>query len=237
MRDTSEQPSENSRGIDALCGKATIRSRSLKMSLSPSTPSPRFPEANARINYEPCSNSRTEERRAAGANGVAEGGGHPYYGRSWETPRFLCPYVSLSLSFRSLSSTSPLFYFCFEALFNFCREIFPSRNDYCSLEIAERWRRKTGFGCGLSCLRTMCRDATHQTRNCARKCSEKSYLRHRIMIDVFPEAWIIHLHLCADEKTKNGELWTKTCEFGELRNVSYTWAIIADIRRTVTVNC
>lgn len=36
-------------------------------------PRARFPEANARINYEPCSNRRTEERSAAGANGVAEG--------------------------------------------------------------------------------------------------------------------------------------------------------------------
>ena len=195
MRDTSEQPSENSRGIDALCGKATIRNRSLKMSLSPSTPGARFPEANARINYEPCSNSRTEERRAAGANGVAEGGGHPYYGRSWETPpvsmslRFSVSLsLSLSLSLRSLSSTSPLFYFCFEALFNFCREIFPPRNDYCSPEIAERWRRKTGFGCRLFCLRTTgCRDVTHRTHNCARKYSEKSHLRYKIIVDVFPE--------------------------------------------------
>lgn len=112
-RDTSEQSSENSRGIDALCRKATIRSRSLKMSLSPripSTPGARFPEANARINYEPCSNSRTEERRAAGANGAAEGDGHPYYGRSRDTPRFLCPSISLSPSLFILSHPRPRFF-------------------------------------------------------------------------------------------------------------------------------
>lgn len=138
--DTSEQPSENSRGIDALCGKATSRGRSLKMSLSPrtpNTPGARFPEANARINYEPCSNSRTEERRARQERTeprrevvtlITVEAGTP--------PGFYVPsFLRLFLSFPVLSR--PLFYFCFEALFNFCREIFPPRNDYCSPEIAE----------------------------------------------------------------------------------------------------
>lgn len=176
-RKISEQHSENSRGIDALCGKATIRSRSLKMSLSPhtpNTPGARFPEANARINYEPCSNSRTEERRAAGANGAAEGGGHPYYGRSRETPRFLCPSVSLSLFFRPLSPTSPLlFYFCFEALFNFCREIFPPRNDYCSPEIAEMEEEENRIRLRTFLPSDNVEMQRHRTRNCARKRTKK----------------------------------------------------------------
>lgn len=123
-----------------LCGKVTIRSRSLKMSPSPhtpGTPDARFPEANARINYEPCSNRRTEERRAAGANGAAEGDGHPYYGRTRDTHRFLYIPPFLSLPILSRPRSCFFFYLCFEALFNFCREIFPPRNDYCSPEIAE----------------------------------------------------------------------------------------------------
>lgn len=54
------------------------------------------------------------------------------------------PAPGFCMSLRFSRSASPplrspprLFYFCFEALFNFRREIFPPRNDYCSPEIAE----------------------------------------------------------------------------------------------------
>lgn len=144
-----------------LCGKATIRSCSLKMSPSshtPGTPDARFPEANARINYEPCSNRRTEERRTAGANGAAEGDGHPYYGRTRDTHRFL--YIPLFLSLPILSRFSFFFIsasrLCLTSVAKFFRPatiIAPRRS--------RRWRRKTGFGLRLSCLR-ICRDATHQ---------------------------------------------------------------------------
>jgi len=130
-----------------LRGKATIRSRSLKMSPSPrtpSTPGARFPEANARINYEPCSNRRTEERRAVGANGAAERGGHPYYGRS----RDEAPPVSMSLCYSPSSlpsSTVPRFFIsasrlCLTSVAKFFRPatiIAPRRS--------QRWRRKTGI--------------------------------------------------------------------------------------------
>lgn len=161
--DISEQLSENSRASDTLCGKATIRSRSLKMSPSPhtpSTPDARFPEANARINYEPCSNRRTEKRCAAGANGVAEGDGHPYYGRTQDTRRFL--YIPLFLSLPVLSRPRSCFFFisasrlCLTSVAKFFRPatiIAPWRS--------RRWRRKTGFGLRLSCLRIY-RDAMHQ---------------------------------------------------------------------------
>lgn len=127
---------------------------------TPSTPDARFPEANARINYEPCSNRRTEKRCAAGANGVAEGDGHPYYGRTQDTRRFL--YIPLFLSLPVLSR--PRFYFffisasrlCLTSVAKFFRPatiIAPWRS--------RRWRRKTGFGLRLSCLRIY-RDAMHQ---------------------------------------------------------------------------
>jgi len=74
---------------------------------------------------------RTESRREMVTLITVEAGKPP----GSYVPTFLC--LSLSLSSRPLSPASPLFYFCFEALFNFCREIFPPRNDYCSPEIAE----------------------------------------------------------------------------------------------------
>lgn len=89
----------------------------------------------------------------------------------WDSPLALSmslrlPPLSHSLSLLLFSRASPvalLFYFWSEALFNFCREIFPPRNDYCSQEIARRWRRKTGFVSRPFCLRTR-RDAAHRER-------------------------------------------------------------------------
>lgn len=140
---------------------------------------------------------------------------------------------SVSLSFPVLSR--PLFYFCFEALFNFCREIFPPRNDYCSPEIAEmdeenRIRLRTFLPSDDIGMQH-----TEHVELCAKTFGKKSHLRQMI-IDIFPEGWIIHLRIRKKQKNK---IRIKTCEFGELRNVGYTWAIIAapDIQRTVMGNC
>lgn len=80
----------------------------------------------------------------------------------------LCPSVSLSSRASPLHPPLPLrsllFYFWFEALFNFCREIFPPRNDYCSPEIAEMEEENRSRLAAFLCLRTR-RDATHRHVN------------------------------------------------------------------------
>ena len=107
-----------------------------------------FPEANMRINYEPCSNSRTE-----GCKGGEGKIGHPYYSRTITTLSLsVSPRLSFFLLFlfspRRASSPPPLsrsfffFYFSFEALFNFCRGIFPLHSDYYSQEMEEENRSR-----------------------------------------------------------------------------------------------
>lgn len=101
-----------------------------------------------RINYEPCSNSRTE-----GCKGGEGKIGHPYYSRTITTLSLsVSPRLSFFLLFlfspRRASSPPPLsrsfffFYFSFEALFNFCRGIFPLHSDYYSQEMEEENRSR-----------------------------------------------------------------------------------------------
>lgn len=112
-------------------------------------PRARFPEANARINYEPCSNRRTEERprRRSERNRGGGDGGHPYYGRSRDTPCLPQFHVPLFLPLLAPRAPAvPPFLFptprlCLTSVAKFFRPatiIAPWRS--------RRWRRKTGVG-------------------------------------------------------------------------------------------
>lgn len=115
-------------------------------------PQASFPEANMRINYEPCSNSRTE-----GCKGGEGKIGHPYYSRTITTlslshsvsPRLVLPSLPLLSQTRFLSLSLFLSFF------------FISHSRLCLTSVAEffrstaiitprRWKRKTGVenSCG-----------------------------------------------------------------------------------------
>lgn len=105
-----------------------------------------FPEANMRINYEPCSNSRTE-----GCKGGEGKIGHPYYSRTTTTT------ISLSLRFSASRSSfsSSLLPDALPLLLSFFFFFFISHSRLCLTSVAEffrstaiitprRWKRKTG---------------------------------------------------------------------------------------------
>lgn len=138
---------------------ANTRCGGFKKCLPAEYPQADFPEANMRINYEPCSNSRTaRDARGWGENWSPLLQSNQGSGLSLRCSRGSpCPSVSLLCTFRSppLSSQIPfssrllslplsffLFYFSFEALFNFCREIFPVHDDYYSQEMEEENRSR-----------------------------------------------------------------------------------------------
>lgn len=133
--------------------KATIRCRSLKMSLPRTLTHPRR-VFQKRMRVLIMSLVQTGEQRNAAPQERTEsrrGRWSPLLRSKPGQPRFLCPSVSL---FSRASPRPLLFYFWFEALFNFCREIFPPRNDYCSPEIAEMEEGNRIRFARPSCLRT-----------------------------------------------------------------------------------
>lgn len=116
---------------------------------APGYPQAGFPEANMRINYEPCSNSRTE-----GCKGGEGKIGHPYYSRTITIlSRSVSPHLSFFLLFlsspRRASSPPPPLSLSFIFFF------FISHSRLCLTSVAEffrstaiitprRWKRKTG---------------------------------------------------------------------------------------------
>lgn len=130
-------------------GRANIRCvEDLKKKKNVSLPQAGFPEANMRINYEPCSNSRTE-----GCKGGEGKIGHPYYSRTITTlsrsvsPRLVLPSLPLLSQTRFLSSSLSLSHTHFF--------FFISHSRLCLTSVAEffrstaiitprRWKRKTG---------------------------------------------------------------------------------------------
>lgn len=93
---------------------------------------------------------QTAERRDAGGRGE---NWSPLLHSSQEhsllSVLYVSLYVSLLLVAFPLSSRGYLFFrFSFEALFNFCRGIFPTRGDYCSQEIEEENRAPSAAATG-----------------------------------------------------------------------------------------
>lgn len=192
--DVSKQFSEKSRAPTRLAERRTIRSRSLKMSPSPHTPStPRVFQKRIRVlimslvqtgeQRNAVRQERTESRREMVTLITVEPG----------TPAGF--YISLCFSlFPSTLVHVPAFFFisasrlCLTSVAKFFRPatiIAPWRS--------RRWRRKTGFGLRLSCLR-ICRDATHQ-HVIRRESVRKNHILDERSSDVSPklEPYIIVL--------------------------------------------
>ena len=141
---------ESSRKPRGHRGSANIRCGGFKKCLPAGYPEAGFPEANMRINYEPCSNSRTEGRTGVRwklAALITVEPGSNFSSLSFRRSCFPCPCFSdLHLRPLPLSSqtrfSSPLFFFfiphsrlCLTSVAEFFRST--------AIITPRRWKRKT----------------------------------------------------------------------------------------------